>query len=107
MITFDAAREIAEAHLRKRFAPTLAGHIVLLDQETIEKDYGWIFFYQHKKWIETGKTRDGLIGNSPFLVERATGRIVKFGSAGSIEYWCQRYESSPLEVDSEGIGHLR
>jgi hypothetical protein len=107
MLDLDRAREIAQTYLRTRFAITLRDQVVLLEQETIEKKYGWSFFYQHKTWIQSGKTRDGLIGNAPFIVERESGRIVKFGSsAGSVDYWCQRYESNWIEIDADGIAHL-
>lgn len=35
-----------------------------------EHRWGWMFFYNTKKWLETRSFRDGLIGNSPVFVTR-------------------------------------
>ena len=66
--------------------------LVLLDDPTIEKPYGWIFFYSSKGWLETGDIKYAIAGNAPFLVKRDTGEIRVFGTARPIEWHVEQYE---------------
>lgn len=67
--------------------------LILLDDYTIKKDYGNIYFYTSKKYFETKDDRFALVGNGPFLIENTTGNIVRFGSARSDEFYIQEYEA--------------
>jgi Immunity protein 35 len=54
--------------------------LVIVSEETIEKDYGWIFFYQSRKYLETGEFGYILAGNGPVAFEKASGLIHHLGS---------------------------
>jgi hypothetical protein len=41
----------------------------------IEKDYGWIFSYDSKKFFETGEFRFRRVGNHPVLILKDSGEI--------------------------------
>lgn len=49
---------------------------IVLDDATIEKSWGWVFFYTSRKWHETGEFKYAVAGNAPILVEREGGRIL-------------------------------
>ena len=38
---------------------------VLLDEFTVERPLGWVYHYQSKRYLETGKFVDRLVGNGP------------------------------------------
>ena len=59
--------------------------------EPHKKDYkfGWLFFYQTKKYISTGSISDMLIGNAPFIVEKSTGDIFILGTEKPIKKYIQ------------------
>lgn len=106
MLSREQAREVAANRIRQRLFQRYGDNIVILDEHTIEKAYGWIFFYQHRRFVETRKIRDGLIGNGPLLVDKETGKVVVFGSFGPIEYWCSLYETGRTREDKDGVVHL-
>lgn len=106
MINVLEAKKIAGDYLRCRLGPKYGDNVVILENETVEKPYGWIFFYQHRNWIETRRVRDGFIGNGPILVDKRASKFVKFGSSGSVDYWCGLYESGQTREDSDGVVHL-
>ena len=54
--------------------------LVIVSELTIEKDYGWIFFYQSRKYLETGQFNYQLAGNGPVVFERETGGVHHLGS---------------------------
>jgi hypothetical protein len=74
--------------------------IILLEEETIEKKLGWIFFYNSKFATEfhtknpNSKKLCGfeLGGNAPFIVDRFTKKIHYTGTADSIENYIETYE---------------
>ncbi len=65
---------------------------VVVDSETIERDWGWVIFYQDKRYSEIGDTSFCLAGNSPFIVNRKTYEIYATGTAQPIETYLKEYE---------------
>ena len=69
-INKERALEIA----RKSIANLKPGtELVILEDKTVEKDFGWVFFYTTKKYLESRNPGDLLPGNAPLVVERADG----------------------------------
>ena len=65
MLTLKEARTIALAHLP---AAEPGIELVILDAHTIAKPYGWVFFYNSKKFVESGDFLDSTVGNGPMVV---------------------------------------
>src|SRR5687767_12345676 len=66
--------------------------LVLKLDKTIEKGFGWVFFYNSKQFIESGDFSDRLIGTSPIIVDRQDGSLHETGTAFPIEVYMSRYE---------------
>jgi hypothetical protein len=81
-ITLEDARELALATLRTFKS---SEELVLLEARTIEKPYGWVFFYQSRRFVETGDVLHALGGNGPLVIERDSGRITVLGTARGVE----------------------
>ena len=47
---------------------TLEDPFVIVDSLTLEKPYGWVFFYNSRKFVETGLLQYRLAGNGPVIV---------------------------------------
>lgn len=47
--------------------------LVLLQDKTLEKDFGWVFFYTTKKFHETHDKKYLIPGNGPLVVDRLDG----------------------------------
>ncbi|MDA9549707.1 hypothetical protein ACM43_35675 [Bradyrhizobium sp. CCBAU 45321] len=47
---------------------------MMLSGQAIEIDEGWVFFYNTREFVETGKPSARLAGNGPIFVDR-DGRI--------------------------------
>ena len=68
--------------------------IIILDDATIEKSWGWVFFQTSKKWHETNDIKYAIAGNAPIIVEKDTGKLFFTGTAYPIEHYIQNYEKS-------------
>jgi hypothetical protein len=91
MISKDTAIDIAHKELKKISADT---ELVLLDDATIERHWGWVFFYNSRAFIETGDYCEALAGNAPFIVNRMTGGVTLTGTAMPIEHYISEYEAT-------------
>jgi hypothetical protein len=70
---------------------------VVVGESTIEKPFGWIFFYQSKKFLETGIFKHRLAGNGPVFVNKMTGAIDFFGSLPPFDVILTDYEKKLRE----------
>lgn len=94
MIDKEIARGIALSEINKLNPHQVEPiDLVLVDQHTIEKEYGWVFFYQSRQYVETGDFDYILGGNSPFLVQREDGQVFYFGTAYPVEWFMAGYEA--------------
>ena len=53
----------------------------LLASATRTTDFGWVFFYNSKKYLETGEIRFALAGNAPLIVDALDGSLHVTGTA--------------------------
>ena len=88
MVTREEAKTIVEREIAKWGS----SDIVVLDEPTIEKPWGWVFFYNSQKYIATGEAIHALAGNAPFIVNRNTGALEVTGTAKRIEEYVSEYE---------------
>jgi hypothetical protein len=81
MIDNTTARQRALDYLNRPAAPGMRYiERVILDDHTREEDFGWVFFPDSKRFIETGNPGDILAGNGPLIVRKDTGAIDVLGS---------------------------
>ena len=67
---------------------------VIQDEQTIERDFGWVFFYQSKEFIASGDARDQLPTNAPIIVDREDGSTHQLGTAEPVETYIEAYAKS-------------
>ncbi len=94
MLTREEARELVYARINAEdpYAER-AVELAIIDDETIEKEYGCIFFYQTKEYLKTGNVVDALVGNAPYIVNKYTGELIETGTANPVEEYIAEYES--------------
>ena len=93
MIDQQQARQIATDWLMSRPTRGFDGllELSILDQHTIEADFGWVFFWQSQPSLETGNFSDQLLGNAPLIVDRRDGALRVTGTAHPIEHCIKQY----------------
>ena len=64
----------------------------ILEEKTIEKTFGWVFFYNTQAYIESGEMKYMLAGNAPFIVDVADGSLKETGTSEPIEFDIDEYE---------------
>ena len=90
MLTLDEAYSLVEAELHEFDSDV---DPVIVKDATQEYSWGWVVFYQSRKFLETNELRYALAGNAPLIVNRQTGDIEATGTALSVEEYVRDYES--------------
>ena len=64
----------------------------IVDGETIERTWGWVFFWNTRLYAETGDLEHALVGTAPVCVNRTDGSACSVTAAWPIEREIKRYE---------------
>ena len=81
-MNYTQARELAATWVRLVSEDEAA----LVDEHTIKKPYGWVFFYQAKEGM--------LGGNAPIVVNRLSYELRVTGTALRTEAYLEEYEAT-------------
>lgn len=97
MISKEEARRTAENHANHEKSGPYTGvdRLVVDDEWTIERDYGWIFMCNTPEFVRTRNRRDALVGNAPLLILRDNGSVIQFPSSYTRERAVADYEADP------------
>jgi hypothetical protein len=90
MLRKSEALELVSKQLEQDSSPDL--EFVVADENTIERPFGWIFFYDSEKFLETGMDIYRIAGNGPVFVNKMTGEIKFFGSVPPLHVILANYE---------------
>jgi Immunity protein 35 len=76
MLNKEAAKKLAENFIESLLFESLNGDsLVIIDEYTLEKDYGWIFSYNTQTFNETKDYSYSLINHGPVIVNKETGVV--------------------------------
>ena len=94
-IDYAAARALAEAEIHAPGYPADPdpADLVIVDDATLERPYGWVFSYDSRRHQQTGAFEDMLLGNVPILVTRS-GAVHVLGTAHSVEWYLTNFEAT-------------
>ncbi|MFL6210026.1 MAG: YrhB domain-containing protein [Pyrinomonadaceae bacterium] len=93
MLNKEAARQLALAHITQDWDIS-DSQPVILDDVTIERDFGWVFFYDSSKHQETGEFMYAIAGNAPIIVNKHDGSIHITGTGRPTEDYIKAYEET-------------
>jgi hypothetical protein len=95
MLTLPLARQrVADLIALSAASLPPEDEFIILDEATIERPWGWVFFYTSPHWRDTQDFAYAIAGNAPYLVERESGTVHVTGTAYGIETYIANYERS-------------
>jgi len=86
------AREAAQLYLKSKYGLG-EDDVVFLEELTRERPYGWVFFYESRRFIETGDIMHAFGGNGPLVADACRHRIFEVGTAAGLEAELARVEA--------------
>lgn len=90
MISRDIALEKVNSYF-KESESNLSYDVIVLEEETMEFEFGWVFFYQTKEYVETGNILYALGGNAPIIINKYEGTMHFTGTAYPVEKYIIDY----------------
>jgi hypothetical protein len=91
-MTRQEAIRIVESELNRDYHSE-GDSLVVVDKWTQEKPYGWIFFFNSKRYLDTKISEYRLGGNGPVVFERDSGEVIPLGTALPTEEAIEEYEA--------------
>jgi len=91
MMTKEQAKNAVNVELRTK-CQIPGDSFVIVENLTIEKPFGWVFFYDSKRYLETRNINDAIAGNGPVFVNKQDGAIEFCGSYKSVQEFIAEYE---------------
>lgn len=100
-VSKDQALVIAQ----KVLAEDTTHDLVILKDKTVERPFGWVFFYALRQYAETGDKQYILPGTAPLVVLRANGSTeylpTSIPPSRAIEIFEKRWEERANQPKSE------
>jgi hypothetical protein len=90
MLTKTEALEIVSKRLHQM--STSVDPFIVVKASTIERPFGWVFFYNSKRFLDTGESRYRLAGNGPVIVNKQNGSVEFFGAGKPPQEIVAEYE---------------
>ncbi len=90
MLNMDSAINIVNEYLVQQVDSN--EELAIAKEGKIEKNYGWIFFYNTKKYLDTKEISYALAGNGPVVVEKRNGQVTFLGTGKTIEKVIEEFE---------------
>lgn len=102
-MNIEEAKAIVENHLSKEeekinnFGSALPGYenpnikLEIISDMTEAHEFGWVFYYNSAKYIETGDFRYALGGNAPIIINKHNRELVVTGTAYETSYYVRNY----------------
>ncbi len=66
----------------------------LMEDATIEGDFGWVFFWNSRAFLGSQDDRHALGGNAPIIVSRRDGSLHSTGTARPIDFYIENFRRS-------------
>ncbi len=92
MIDYDQALTLVTTRIAEFDAPKYDAWVVH-QEHTIERPFGWVFFWSSDMYAKTGDASYAAGGNAPYIVNRHTGAVVETGTGLTTEVYIQRYDA--------------
>ena len=102
MFTRQHADQVVDTYLEEHeiaafdFESPLPRHDDHHDQKLVvarveEHEFGWVYFYDSSRHLETGDARYAVVGNAPLIVDRNDGKLYATGTAHPVEHYLELY----------------
>lgn len=96
MIDYQEALRIAKEHVREscEFSNQHSRQkldMVITESSTLHLPYGWVFFFNERRYIEENDIRYMLLGNAPIIVNKETGKLTVTGTAYNTKWYLEKY----------------
>ena len=77
-------------------------HLVIVGE--LEFEFGWVFYFNTKEFVDTGDLDHALGGNAPLIFDRADGELYFAGTAHDLDSYIEEYRNGKRRPAEPGRG---
>ncbi len=77
----DKAKATAIARKTIATVPPYSPDLALQEEKTLAREFGWVFFYTTRKFLETKDPQHEMPGNGPLVVLKEDGSVHQLGTS--------------------------
>ncbi len=96
MLNLESAKKKVVAYLDSQYKVKDEPLVMIREDFIVTKDYGWIFSYESKRFLETGELRYRLVGNYPLLIFKDSGEIYPVDTIDDLEKIVKEHQASSV-----------
>ena len=89
---YEAAKNLVYEFINSRYEDNDDDEFVIVEGQIIETEFGWVFPYDSKKFLESGELIDAVLGNSPIIFDNRDETIHITGTSHGVEYYIDRHK---------------
>ncbi len=78
---------------------TIKYELIVMDDNTIERDELFVFFYNSKEYLLNNNASYALVGNGGIIVDRCDGNMYMSGTSEPIEYYINKFISDKNSLE--------
>ena len=90
MITVDKARQLATKKVDE-LGKEANVPLSILKDDIEDFEYGWMFFYQSKEYLDTGNPGKMVGGNAPIIVDKYNALVHITGTSRDENFYIEKY----------------
>jgi hypothetical protein len=90
LLTIEEATSIAVEWVQQQSSAT--NELVVVQEETVARPYGWFFSYDSKQFLATQDFDYAIAGNAPILVDKR-GHVHLTGTAHALEHYVLEFDA--------------
>lgn len=87
MITHDEALKFTQDFVALLVPDHNDDEYIVVEEATRDLGFGWLFFYDSKKFRETDELRYAIAGNGPLFVLKSSGHVEELSSHQPVGEW--------------------
>ena len=105
LVQYEAAKQKVSDFITDRFDDR--DDLVIIDDKIIETEFGWVFPYNSKKFLETGQLIYALAGNAPIIFDNRDETIHIAGTAHDVEHYVDIHRKNYVPAFHGSPGRFR
>ncbi|HEY9692856.1 MAG TPA: YrhB domain-containing protein [Oculatellaceae cyanobacterium] len=91
---YQAAKKIVFDFINTSFDSVDDDEYVIIDDEITATEFGWVFSYQSKKFLETNELIYAVVGNSPIIFDNRDDSIHITGTSHDITFYIEQHRNN-------------
>jgi Immunity protein 35 len=94
---YQVAKNLVHHFINNRYNSN-DDELVIIEDNIIETEFGWVFPYNSRRYLKTKKLTDALVGNSPIIFDNRDESIHVTGSSRPPSFYIDKHRENYIPI---------